>query len=218
MYRPWAGRLGGDVRVLSVEIPGRGTRWREPAFRSMAALVDVLANELAPALDRPYAFFGHSMGARIAFELTRELRRRAAPAPAHLIVAGNRGPSVPRREPPMHTMTDAELVGVMRTLGGTPPELLDNREMLDLALPIMRADCELLETAEHRVEPPLATPILALGGVRDPYVTAADLAGWGPETSAKFSALQLDGDHFFVQSHAAEVLARVDEVLGVGAR
>lgn len=200
--------------MLPVEVPGRGTRWREPAFRSMTALVDVLANELATSFERPYAFFGHSMGARIAFELARELRRRAAPAPAYLIVAGHRGPGVPRREPPMHTMPDAELVGVLRELGGTPPELLDNPEMLELALPILRADCELLETAEHRAEPPLATPILALGGARDPYVTAADLAAWERETSAKFSSLQLDGDHFFVHSHAAEVLARVGEVLG----
>jgi medium-chain acyl-[acyl-carrier-protein] hydrolase len=213
-YRSWDAELAPDVEVCPVQLPGRGSRFREPAFRRLADLVPALAGGLAPLLDRPFALFGHSMGAVVGFELARELRRRGAPAPALLAVSGRQAPRRPEPEPPFAHLPDAEfLEEVRRRYDGIPPEVLAEEELLRLLLPTLRADIEALESHAYSPEGPLACPISCFGGEDDPHVSVADLEAWRDETSATVTVRTFRGGHFFVESSRSEILRALGEDL-----
>jgi medium-chain acyl-[acyl-carrier-protein] hydrolase len=206
-YRAWEDGLPADLEASPVQLPGRGARFREPSFRRLGELVPALADGLAPLLDRPFALFGHSMGAVVAFELVRELRRRGAPAPVLLAVSGRQAPRRPEPEPPFAHLPDAEfLEEVRRRYDGIPPEVLAERELLHLLLPALRADVEALEGYVYRADAPLACAISCFGGEDDPHVTVADLEAWRDETSARVTVRRFPGGHFFVESARGEVL------------
>src|SRR3954469_937665 len=131
-YREWETELAGTLQVCRVQLPGREERVREPAFTNVLRLAEVLADELEPWFDRPFAFFGHSMGALIAFELTRELRRRALPLPAHLFVSARRAPHLPARKRALHALPDDEFDADLRALDGTRAAVLADRELMAL--------------------------------------------------------------------------------------
>jgi medium-chain acyl-[acyl-carrier-protein] hydrolase len=213
-FRGWHEALPPDVEVCSLQLPGRGSRLGEPAFRRMTPLVEALAEGVRAALGTPIAFFGHSMGALVAFELAREMRRRGWPAPRHLFVSGLAAPHLPDPAPTrLHRLTDGELVAELRRLGGTPPAVLESPEILELTLPTLRADFELLETYRYEPEPPLDCDLTALGGQDDRFVTPGGLAAWAAETSGRFTRVVFPGNHFFLHSAAAAVLRTVSDHL-----
>ena len=207
VYRSWAEMLPADVEVCPVQLPGRGSRFREAPFRKVADLVPALAEGLLPLLDLPFALFGHSMGAVVAFELARELRRRGADAPVLLALSGHQAPLRPDAEPPFAHLPDAEfLEEVRRRYDGIPPEVLAEEELLQLLLPVLRADIQVLETYAYVKEPPLECPISCFGGEDDPHVSLADLDAWRDETCGPLQVRTFPGGHFFVDSARAEVL------------
>lgn len=176
----------------------------------MEPLVEALAGAL-PLADLPFAFFGHSLGALVAYELARALRRRGGPEPLALLLAGRRGPRRPPREEPIHALPDAEFMARLRELNGTPEEVLEHGELMQLLLPLLRADFALHETWELRPEEPLGMGISAFGGLADPEVTREDLEDWRGETRGRFRLRMLPGDHFFLHSERAlltEAVAR----------
>lgn len=193
-------------------LPGRDARRAEPAIRRVSALVKSLADGLAAELAAPFAFFGYSTGARVAFELARELRRRDAAGPRVLVAAGRAAPSSPERDP-MHRLTDAQLTERLRRLGGTPELVLREPELMAMFLPVVRADLEVNELEPYRAEPPLACPIVAYGGLLDDRCTAEELAAWQAHTSSDFEAHHLPGGHFFVHTAAPALLASLSQVL-----
>jgi surfactin synthase thioesterase subunit len=198
VYRPFAIGLPDDVEVLAVQLPGRESRLREPPLRSMAALVDALATALAPQFERPFAFFGHSMGALVAFELARHLQARNSARPEHLLVSGRRAPHLPETDPAIHHLPEEAFIAeINRRYGGIPAELLEHRDLLDLLLPALRADMAAIET--HRFAPgaKLACPISCFGGTHDPYARREQLVPWGEHTSAKHQLRQFEGAHFY---------------------
>ncbi len=212
-YRTWEDGLPADVEVSPVQLPGRGARFREPSCRHLGDLVPALADGVAPLLDRPFALFGHSMGAVVAFELVRELRRRGAPAPVLLAVSGRQAPRRPEPEPPFSHLPDAEfLEELRRRYDGIPPEVLAERELLQLLLPTLRADVEALEGYVYAVDAPLACPISCFGG-EDDRVTVADLEAWCDETSAPVNVRRFRGGHFFVETARGEVLGALAQDL-----
>jgi surfactin synthase thioesterase subunit len=162
-------------------------------------LVDHIVGELLTALNKPFALFGHSMGALLAFEVARELRRRRAPLPDHLFVSGARAPQRPSRFLPIHRLPDDPFIERLRRLGATPEEILCNAELMSLILPAIRADFEVYETYVYRVEDKLECPVSAYGGRQDRRVSPAELAAWGEQTRADFSMLTWPGDHFFLR-------------------
>ncbi|MBO0795654.1 MAG: thioesterase, partial [Ktedonobacteraceae bacterium] len=178
IFRGWAESLPPGVDVCPVYLPGRESRLREPLFTRLEPLVEALGRALVPFLDMRFAFFGHSMGALISFELARYLRRMHAPEPVHLFVAAHRGPQLPDRDAPMHSLPDAALVDALRRLGGTPQAVFEHEELLQIVLPILRADFELCETYVYAQEAPLDVPISVFGGEQDPMVSVQDLQGW----------------------------------------
>ena len=206
-FRAWADGLPSAVEVCPVQLPGRGSRFREEPFRRVADLVPALADGLLPLLDRPFALFGHSMGAVVAFELTRELRRRGARAPVLLALSGHQAPQRPDAEPPFSHLPDAEfLAEVRRRYDAIPKEVLAEEELLQLLLPVLRADIQTLETYVCRMEAPLDCPISCLGGEDDPHVSLADLEAWREETCGPLRVRTFPGGHFFVESARAQVL------------
>ncbi len=209
VYRQWEHLAPPHVEVCPVELPGRGTRMGETPFRRLPPLIRALADALEPLLDRPCAFFGHSMGGLVAFELARLLRRRGWPEPCHLFVSAS--PAPPRRhEPAMHDAPDAEVKARLRTLSGTPREILEDDELMKLVLPVIRADFSVLETYEYFEEPPLSVPITVFGGLHDRAVRRADLEGWRAH-STDSRLWMLPGDHFFIHDLAPGLVNLVAE-------
>jgi surfactin synthase thioesterase subunit len=220
-YRTWLGKLPG-VAVLPVQPPGRETRLREPPHLRMAPLVTELADvvtrewRLVPqhqsplttrpsplTTRRPYAVYGHSLGALVAFELLREIRRRGQPGPVHLFVSGCVAPHCPFDDgPPVRNMPRPELVATLRRLGGTPEWLLSDPSVLDMIEPAVRADFSVKETHRYLPEPPLDVPITALPSTDDPRASQELVARWREQTTGEFDLHTFAGGHFAVFEQA----------------
>ena len=213
VFRGWSEALPRAVTVIPIALPGREHRFTEPTYSELPLLIRDLAPAIPPLLDLPFALFGHSMGAFVAFELARELRRTCGKRPAHLFVSGARAPHLPDREPPMRHLPDAEFAARLRRLNGTPAEVLDTPELLQVVLPTLRSDITLCETYVYRDEEPLDCPITAYGGEGDEKVPVEDLAAWRAHTAGQFRYMVLPGDHFFLLGARAELLRSLSDEL-----
>jgi medium-chain acyl-[acyl-carrier-protein] hydrolase len=200
IYRRWPSLLPPNVEVCLIQLPGRETRFREPPYTAMEPLVRDLAAALLPSLDRPFTFFGHSMGALISFELTRFLRRQHGLNPVHLFVSGRGGPQFSGNHAQLHQLSDSELREELRRLKGTPREVIDNEELMRMFLPGLRADFTLVETYAYMPEPALDCPISAFGGLEDDVWPRERLEGWCEQTRASFRLRMLPGNHFFLNT------------------
>ncbi len=208
--RGWAEELP-SVSVASVLLPGREIRLHETPFVSMSALIAALEREIAPLLTRPFALYGHSMGAVIAFELARALRRAARPMPAALLVSGARAPQFRRNHVPPPAPTDDQLMAELRRLEGVPRQLLESAAFMDAALPALRADTALYRNYIYAEEAPLSVPIRAYGGEVDPNVTPEHVAAWREQTTSSFASTMFPGGHFFIDTARGEFLAKLGE-------
>ncbi len=217
-FRTWHAHAS-SVRVTAVLLPGREARMSEPPATEMDGLVPLLADALRPLTGRPYAFYGHSMGALVAFELTRELQARNLPLPSALFVAGRDAPQYGDTDQ-VHHLPDDQLLAQLRTwdgLGaGDEPDLPQYDELLRLMLPTIRADLTLAETYQYQPRPPLPTPVHVLRGTEDPLVRPGD-GGWAEQTSVSCTVTEFTGGHFFVQDHERAIVQFVETELG-GAR
>jgi surfactin synthase thioesterase subunit/glycosyltransferase involved in cell wall biosynthesis len=199
-----AGQAESLPHIVPVRLPGRESRLAEAPFERMSALVQALADAMAGYLDRPFAFFGHSMGAAVAFELARELRRRGRPQPQILIASGARAPRYRLGHVAGADPTDQELMADLARLDGTPDELLSNRGAWSAILPALRADTALYRHYQYTPEAPLAMPIRAYGGIDDPNISAEHLQAWSGETAASFAMRRFPGGHFYLRPARAE--------------
>ncbi len=215
VYDPWRDALGEDVELCAIEPPGRQTRLREAAYTRLEPLVEALATAITDELDVPYALFGHSMGALLAFELARELRRRGVAEPCALFVSGSAAPRVPSDRIPVHDAPDAKVFARLQELGGLPEEVHEEPELLRLFLPTIRADFAVFETYDCRPEPPLDCPIVAFTGSEDREVPLLTLAPWSQETTGRFDYHVLPGGHFFLRDSQTALLDVVRSALAV---
>lgn len=214
-FRQWPGGLPDRIEVICVQLPGRANRLREPPIASMDELVSRLVSVLAPELERPFAFFGHSMGAVLAWAVARALAEHGHPMPSQLLLSGRRGPRVPHREPPLSGLSNPEFIAtIMRRYGGIPHELLRHPDVMELLLPAMRADIAAIENFEPPRQTKLPIPIAAFGGIDDHMITRADMAAWSEETSREFRLRLFPGGHFYLEEQRAELLAEITDLLG----
>jgi medium-chain acyl-[acyl-carrier-protein] hydrolase len=208
IYRTWADALPDDVEVCAVQLPGRDQRHNEAPISDAAELIDALSAMMRHYLDLPYAMFGHSMGAVLAYELARRLGAAYDREPSALFVSAHGAPHLPRRRPPSHHLPDDEFIARMKELNGTPAEVFANPELLALLLPMLRADFKLVETYAELPGPHLSCPVLAMGGRSDSDVPATSLDAWTAVTRGQFRSMLFEGDHFFINSER-ETLLRV---------
>ncbi|MFE3599905.1 thioesterase II family protein [Streptomyces sp. NPDC059096] len=192
LFLPWRRMLAPDIDVVPIVLPGRERRYHETPYTRMSDLVEDLVPALEPLLDRPYALFGHSMGAMVAYEAAQRLR----PAPGMVFVSGRR---VPGGTGVRHLLGDREFLEVLTGLGGTPSAVLDSPDLANLFLPSLRADFRLVETYQPTSTPPLACPVTALTGDADPEVDPAQMARWADLTAGGFSLHVFPGDHFYLK-------------------
>lgn len=211
-FRPWTKRLSNGIEVVAVQLPGREDRLDEPLLQEMDLVTAPLADALSPLLDRPFAFFGHSTGAVICFELARVLRQRGLPQPRLLIVSGQNAPGL-KPAAPRHQLSDPEFIEVLRDCDGTPDVVLGNPELLELLLPRIRADGAIFETYPYEQQSPLDCRIVALHGLEDDLVSSAGLEGWKAETRESFHCYGFPGGHFFLQDMEERVIDLINHEL-----
>lgn len=209
LYRHWDASLSSVAEVCAVQLPGRETRLTEPAISNLRLLIPQLVDALEPYIDKQYAVFGHSMGALIAFEMTRELRRRGRPLPCQLFLASYCAPQLLSRSSKADTI-QAEAAKQVAATGVVPDEL--KHELLAAFVPTLEADTRLCEGYDFVDEAPLPCPIAAYRGLTD-YVRDDQLAGWRAQTSGAFHAQTFLGDHFFVRDTPRGVTQAVQRAL-----
>lgn len=196
MFRHWARILPQHVELVAVQLPGRADRFHEPPYERMEYLVDDLIDVLKPITDRPFACYGASMGARVAWALAHALRERSMPMPRALYVAASVAPRSDSENWRWEGREDG-LEGYVREMGGTPAEVLAEPELLAALLPTLRADLTVLSTHAFRATTRLDVPIRAFAGVTDDEAPPVTMSGWGEETTARFDMSPLSCGHFF---------------------
>lgn len=201
-YRAWPALSGASVEIVGVQLPGREDRLREVALTDFDTVVDSIWREMRPAVDRPYALFGHSLGGRLAFALAHRGELEGL-APARVIVSGI---EPPRAHDDAKPLTDAQLLDLMVDLGGTEPELLASSIFLEMVLPAMRADFALLRSQDPHTVQAVSCPVLALGGESDPTTPGSTLRQWRDLAYGPFELRFVPGDHFFVRSQLKAVV------------
>jgi surfactin synthase thioesterase subunit len=205
-FAAWQAELDPAIEVCAIQLPGRGSRFGESPCRSMPELVLRIAEKVAGQNDLPFAFFGHSLGALMAYEVACYCARHGLPMPEHLFASGCNAPQMRSPSKNLHLYADAHLISALHDYKGTPPEVLRNLELMNLLLPMVRADFSLAENYQYHPRAPLGIPVSVLAGRRDEYTTPAQVEGWQRETSGPFSVHWFDGDHFFLNDERRAVL------------
>lgn len=209
VFREWSRFFPKDVEVCPVQLPGRESRGLESPMTSLSHIVQAIVVEIEPLLQTPYAFFGHSMGALIAYETACQINSKYGKPPAHLFVSGRSGPSLPYTKKKLYQLPDDAFKNELRLMNGTPEAVLQHDELMQLLLPRLRADFEVCETYSYIQNQPLPCPISAFGGKADYGVSAASLAAWNEHTLNEFNLYMFDGDHFFLHNQQENVMQTV---------
>jgi medium-chain acyl-[acyl-carrier-protein] hydrolase len=213
IFRQWYQQLNPQVEIYGVQLPGRETRLMETPFNRLTPLINALVQAILPSLNQPFAFFGHSLGGLVCFELARYLRLVYRLNPLHLFVSGASAPHVRDTDPPIHNLPQLEFIEELRRLNGTPEEVLASPELLELILPTLRADFAVSETYTYTKSAPLSCSITAFGGEEDTEVSQEKLAAWQELTTGEFSMEILPGNHFFIHSHRQELLSLLSKYM-----
>jgi surfactin synthase thioesterase subunit len=215
-FAKWRSSFPDTVEVCPIQYPGREERWGEPGFGSVESLVEALANDLAPFWVGRFAFFGHSFGALVAFELARALSWRGDPVPLRLFLSAARAPQLPPRES-IHELPDQDFLNKLCQYNGMPDEVLRNADLMSVILPMIREDFRLFEQHCFHSAPPIPVPISVFGGLKDGNVPAGDLLAWFSQTNKGFRSRFLEGDHFFLFDARSKFVSYIVEDLEVSA-
>lgn len=208
-FHQWRKEFPDTIETQIIHYPGRGSRHNDPPIKKLSVMIEEIVKAIQPLLDKPFTFFGHSLGGLIAFELTRSLRRLNLPRPTQLFISACAAPHLPNPNPLIHTLPDDKFLESLKALNGIPSEVLQHPELLQLLLPILRADFELVETYQFESAPPLDPPIAAFGGLADPRVSREQLEGWAVHTTSNFESKFFDGNHFFINSPNGVVIRSI---------
>lgn len=209
MYHSWRKAFPPDIDICPVEYPGRGTRMRDPLCTSLPGLLDDLLPFVLQRQRIPFAFFGHSLGALVAYELARWLRRNGHNQPVGLLVSGFAAPHLPRRSPPIHHLPEPFFINRLREYNGTPEEVLQNQEIMEVMFPILRADFTIAETYRHFPGQPLTCPITVLGGLQDKDATLQELYAWKKHTEGSCHTHVFPGGHFYLHAQQQPLQKRM---------
>lgn len=205
VFHRWPQSLPASIEVYAAQLPGRGARFGELPYTRMEPLLEALLIALRPLLDRPYALFGHSLGALLAFEVVRALHREGG-RPEHLFASACPAPQLLPKGETLHAMPRKQFLEALRRLKGTPPELFAEEAFMDLMLPTLRADLALFETYEYGEAPPLTCGLTITAGQDDPQVSTEELEAWRRQAGGRFNLHLFAGDHFYLNDRRSELL------------
>ena len=209
-FSQWSKELPRFMEGVIAHYPGRGSRYQEPAINDLSTLVDKLSPAIRTLSDKPFAFFGHSLGGLVSFELTRQLGRYNLPQPQILFIAACGAPHLTDPHPSIHQLPDAEFLKSIKALNGIPSELQDNPNIIELFLPTLRADFQVVESYVFNPDDSsIDRPIIVYGGLDDPRVSRERLEGWASLTKAVFKSQRFPGDHFFINTARDSVIASI---------
>jgi len=206
VFGKWLGEFDTHIETFIAHYPGRGSRYNEQLIQRIDNLVEKLAQAIQPYLDKPVALFGHSFSGLIAYELAKQIQ------PQILFVSGCGAPHLPNPHPPIHHLPDPDFIKSLQELNGIPAEISDNSELMELLLPMLRADFEAFESYSPNSHQ-LSCPIIALGGLNDPRVSQEQLKGWETHTTAGFRSEYFSGDHFFINTNIANIIKFINSEL-----
>lgn len=213
-FRQWRDSLPEQIELNAIQLPGRGGRLREAPIASIPVLTDEITAALGPYLDRPYAFFGHSMGAVLALEVAKAVAKAGKAPPEHVFLSARRPPHLPRLEADLHRLPDAAFLKLLGArYGGVPAEVLQEPDLLALFLPTLRADITALETFAAGDVTPVTCALTAFGGDEDRLVSLDQLRAWRGYTTGPFKVKQFRGGHFYLASVRDELLADIVRAL-----
>ncbi len=212
-YMSWVKHLPQNIELVIVQAPGRGTRMFEKAFSTMASLTKELLTVFPNYTNKPYIFFGHSLGSRVAFELMSQLQHRSFPLPQYFIASGSRAPHIISSKKSIHHLPDDEFIAQLKLLNGTPQAVIENKELMELFLPLVRADFEIADNYCFTSKAIFNCPITVLSGKDDIDITQFHLESWGNFFNTKQEIHMIPGNHFFIESHKDVVLEKVNEII-----
>lgn len=213
IFNSWAKFLPSEIELYPVLMPARGSRISEEPISEIDLAVSILADEIVALGDLPFAFFGHSLGATIAFELVRFLEKEKNISPVYLFVSGRSAPQRLGEVAKTYQLSDEEFIENVKKLGGTPPGLLDNKELLDLILPALKADFQMVQNYSFLSGEPINCPIFAFGGTEDNFVFKENIEAWSELTEKEFASCFLEGDHFFINRQSKAMTDLIAEKL-----
>jgi surfactin synthase thioesterase subunit len=213
-FRAWQPLLADGVGLLALRLPGRGVRLRESPYQDWDALIADAFDALAAELAKPHAFYGHSFGGRLAYELTHRAAAEFPGMTRRLFVGGCRSPNHPQRLPYLHRLSDPEFRGALRTMGGTPAEILGDDAVMRMMLPTIRAEIRLAELWDDRHGGGVDVPITAVCGRGDPIDGPAEMRGWPGFSQRAGELVELPGGHFFLDTHRGELISLINSRLG----
>ena len=206
-FNSWKRSLPPFVELCPILLPGREVRLDEASYSNSDLLIHNMTDALIGWLDKPYAIFGHSMGALLAFELAQNLRAKGLREPSYLFLSGRIASHLSQSHQPIHHLPHDEFIAELEArYGGLPQEILQDPEMLEFFLPILRTDLTLIETHRHRDRPPLACPMMVSAGTHDVTVSTESLAAWKNHTSGDFEVHRLAGGHFYITGPSIALL------------
>jgi len=213
VYLPWHRALPEGVELCAVQLPGHGMRLREPLLSDVPTLMRQLLEVFSQETRLPFVFFGHSLGSLLAFELARLARLHHMAQPLHLIASGSDAPQLRRPPKKLNALDDTPLLDALTAYDGTPKELLENAELMALALPVSRADFALAANYTYRPAPTLTMPITVFQGRDDHELDLKHVHDWSRETTAECDLQWFEGRDFFINSAHTEVMASLNTVL-----
>lgn len=212
-YAGWQAHARNGVQVCAVQLPGRAERYGEPPYADAGSLVDALLDAVGDGFIGEFALFGHSMGAAVVFELARRLTADGRD-PAHVFVSGRAAPHLAEPNRALRALPLDALVAELRVIGGTPEEILRERELMERLQVLLRADFAVNETYRCPADEPITAPLTVLGGDRDPRASVASLHAWAPLTTGPFEVRVYPGAHFYLNDRPAELMALMSRFAG----
>lgn len=214
IFRNWQPQFSPCIEIWPLQLPGRETSFSEPLITSLNVLIDKLYPNILPLMEAPFAMFGHSLGALIAFELARKIENSPVKANLRkLFVSACSAPSVLTNESSIHSLPDEAFLETLIHYGAMHPQLLENKDALKVLLPRIRADFSVFETYRYSPVPPLETPIVALAGQHDTVICEENITAWKNHAKESFSFYSFSGGHFYPQTNLQDLCHMINQHL-----